>query len=69
MTNIFNLKDNPEDLQEEIDIDDLYEKKRKHDLNNLELFNKILNRIHDKIKKLQNCVKMQQIAGLLYLKL
>ena len=57
MTNIFNLKDNPEDLQEEIDIDDLYEKKRKHDLNNLELFNKILNRIHDKIKKTSKLCK------------
>ena len=57
MTNIFNLKDNPEDLQDKIDIDELYEKKRKHDLNNLELFNKILNRIHHKIKQTSNLCK------------
>jgi len=37
MTHIFNLADNTEDLQEKIDLDELYEKKRVTDLNNLDL--------------------------------
>jgi hypothetical protein len=49
MANIFTLE-NVEDFSEKVNIDDLYEKKRKQDLNKLELFNKILNRIHVKIK-------------------
>ena len=51
-TTIFNLKDTGDtDLSDKIDIDDLYEKKRQADENNMELFNRILNRIHTKIKK------------------
>ena len=49
MTNIFNLE-NLNDFSEKIDMDELYEKKKQHDLNQLELFNKILNRIHVRIK-------------------
>ena len=49
MSNIFTLE-NVEDFSEKISIDDLYEKKRQYDLNKLALFNKILNRIHVKIK-------------------
>ena len=49
MANIFTL-DNNDDFSEKLNIDDLYEKKRQQDLNKLELFNKILNRIHVKIK-------------------
>jgi hypothetical protein len=49
MTNIFNLE-NFNDFSEKINIDDLYEKKRIKDLQKLELFKKILNRIHIKIK-------------------
>jgi hypothetical protein len=49
MANIFTLE-NIEDFSEKVNIDDLYEKKRKQDLNKLELFNKLLNRIHVKIK-------------------
>jgi hypothetical protein len=49
MANIFTLE-NVEDFSEKVNIDELYEKKRKQDLNKLELFNKILNRIHVKIK-------------------
>lgn len=49
MTNIFNLE-NIEDFSEKLNIDDLYEKKRQYDLGKLELFNKILNRIHVRIK-------------------
>jgi len=49
MTNVFTLEKN-EDFSEQLNMDDLYETKHKDDLNKLELFNKILNRIHVKIK-------------------
>lgn len=49
MANIFTLE-NINDFSEKLNIDDLYEKKKQYDLNKLELFNKILNRIHVRIK-------------------
>jgi hypothetical protein len=49
MSNIFTLE-NVSDFSEKINIDELYEKKRQHDLNKLALFNKMLNRIHVRIK-------------------
>jgi len=49
MANIFTLE-NVEDFSEKLNIDELYEKKRQQDLSKLALFNKILNRIHVKIK-------------------
>jgi len=49
MSNIFTLE-NIADFSEKINLDDLYEKKKQHDMNQLELFNKILNRIHVRIK-------------------
>jgi hypothetical protein len=49
MANIFNLE-NFTEFSEKINIDDLYEKKRLSDVNKLELFKKILNRIHIRIK-------------------
>ena len=59
MTNIFNLE-NISDFSEQINIDDLYEKKKQYDLNKLELFNKLLNRIHVKIKTTsRQCLDVQ----------
>ena len=49
MDNVFTLEKNG-DFAEKIDIDELFEKKQKHDLQQLELFNKVLNRIHVHIK-------------------
>jgi hypothetical protein len=49
MANIFTLE-NIDNFSEKISIDDLYEKKRQQDLSKLALFNKLLNRIHVKIK-------------------
>ena len=49
MANIFTLE-NIEDFSEKLNIDELYEKKRQYDLTQLALFNKILNRIHVRIK-------------------
>jgi len=49
MANIFTLE-NFTDFTEKINIDELYEKKRQNDLSKLDLFKKILNRIHVRIK-------------------
>ena len=49
MANIFTLE-NVENFSEKLNIDELYEKKRQHDVNQLALFNKILNRVHVRIK-------------------
>ena len=49
MANIFTLE-NFDDFSEKINIDELYERKRQHDLNQLALYNKLLNRIHVRIK-------------------
>jgi hypothetical protein len=47
--NIFTLSDE-NDLSDKINLDDLFETKREIDESKLVLYNKILNRIHNKIK-------------------
>jgi len=64
MANIFTLE-NIEDFSEKVNIDDLYEKKRKQDLNKLELFNKLLNRIHVKIKTISRQKVDEQVCWFL----
>ena len=64
MANIFKLE-NIDDFSEKVNIDDLYEKKRKQDLNKLELFNKILNRIHVKIKTVSRQKNDEQVCWFL----
>lgn len=49
MDTIFTLKDD-NDFSDKLNLDDLYEKKKQHDLNTLNIYNKILNRVHDKIR-------------------
>lgn len=49
MSSIFALE-NIEDSSDKLNIDELYEKKKQHDLTQLEIFNKILNLVHKKIK-------------------
>lgn len=49
MENIFTL-DKFDDFTENINIDDLYETKKSRDINTLQLFQKILNRVHSRIK-------------------
>jgi hypothetical protein len=49
MTNIFTLE-KFDDFTEKINLDDLYEKKQQTDMNKLVLFNKILNRVHTRIR-------------------
>lgn len=48
--NIFNLSDDNEEHMGKINLDDLFEKKREIDESKLNLYNKILNRIHHRIK-------------------
>ena len=49
MDTIFTVGDN-DDENVKINLDDLYERKQQHDLNTLSIYNKVLNRIHNKIK-------------------
>ena len=49
MANIFTLE-NVTDFSEKINIDELYDYKKASDLNKLALFQKILNRVHVRIK-------------------
>lgn len=53
MSNIFTLE-NFDGFSEKINIDTLYEKKQQSDINKLTLFNKILNRVHVRIKTTSN---------------
>ena len=64
MSNIFTLE-NIDDFSEKLNIDDLYEKKRQHDLQKLQLFNKLLNRVHVKIKTVSRQKLDQQICWFL----
>ena len=59
MSNIFTLE-NFADFSEKINIDELFDKKQKYDLNTLELYNKLLNRIHVRIKTTSKQKKNEQ---------
>ena len=50
MESFFDYKNDKIERLEKINLDDLYEKKKAHDQSKLFTFNKILNRIHAKIK-------------------
>ena len=49
MNTIFTLG-NETDENNSINLDDLYERKKQYDLNTLSIYNKLLNRIHNRIK-------------------
>lgn len=49
MDTIFTLGD-ASDTNTKLNLDELYEKKQQHDLNTLNVYNKILNRIHSRIR-------------------
>ena len=49
MNTIFTT-DSPEDYNEKLNLDDLYEKKKLHDLATTKNYNTILNRVHNRIK-------------------
>jgi hypothetical protein len=64
MANIFTLE-NIDDFSEKLNIDELYEKKHQQDLFKLSLFNKILNRIHIRIKTISRQKKDEQFSWFL----
>lgn len=49
MSSIFTLE-NIDDFSDKLNIDELYEKKKQHDLIKLDLFNKMLSNVHKRIK-------------------
>ena len=50
MTTIFNIDNHLNDFTENLNIDELYDRKKNADIQKLEVFNKILNRVHVRIK-------------------
>lgn len=54
MSTIFDYNNNDDDNNEKINMDELYEKKHNADLSKLNVYNKILNRIHKRIKTTAN---------------
>jgi len=61
MSSIF-LFDHEEANNSKVNIDDLYERRHRRDLKQLEIFNKILNRIH---KRIQHTAKISYVMILL----
>ena len=49
MNTIFTLSDSTEESTK-LNLDDLYERKKQQDLNTITLYNRILNRVHTRIK-------------------
>lgn len=47
---LIHVNEKEEELETQINLDELYERKQVRDLNTLESYNKILNRIHTRIK-------------------
>jgi len=61
MANIFTLE-NIDNFSEKINIDELYDYKKNTDLNQLALFQKILNRVHVRIKTTSKQKKNEQFC-------
>jgi hypothetical protein len=61
MANIFTLE-NTDNFSEKINLDDLYESKKTNDLNQLVLFQKILNRVHVRIKTISKQKKNDHLC-------
>ena len=57
---LFHVNSKEEEINTKINLDDLYERKQQRDLNTLDTYNKILNRIHTRIKTVsRNQIKEQ----------
>lgn len=61
MNTIFTV-DDPENYNDKLNLDDLYEKKKLHDLATTSNYNKILNRIHTKIKTTSRTQLVEQFC-------
>ena len=61
MTTIFTLTNDPEPV-DKINLDDLYERRKEDNLETVRTYNRILNKIHDRIKYVASQRNMDQIA-------
>lgn len=61
MTTIFTLTNDPEPV-DKINLDDLYERRKEDNLETVRTYNRILNKIHDRIKYIASQRNMEQIA-------
>ena len=59
MNTIFTV-DDPSNYSYKLNLDELYEKKKQHDLATTNNYNKILNRIHTKIKTTSRTQLLEQ---------
>jgi hypothetical protein len=55
----FFLYHDEEEGQQKLNIDDLFEKQQQHDLKQLSIYNKLLNRIHKRIKHVSRSIKKE----------
>lgn len=55
----FFLYHNEKDMTQKVDIDDLFEKHQQRDLKQLSIYNKLLNRIHKRIKHVSRAMKRE----------
>lgn len=62
MDTIFTLGDDDENENIKLNLDDLYERKKQYDLNTLSTYNKILVRVHHRIKTISRQVKNEQFC-------
>jgi hypothetical protein len=62
MDTIFTLGDDEENENIKLNLDDLYENKKQYDLNTLATYNKILGRIHHRIKMISRHHKNEQFC-------
>ena len=62
MDTIFTLGDFDDDNNTKVNLDDLYEKKKQHDLNTLKTYNRILNRINNKIRTVSRLQSNEQFC-------
>lgn len=62
MDTIFTLGDFDESNDTKVNLDDLYERKKQHDLNTLRTYNLILNRINSKIKTVSRIASNEQFC-------
>lgn len=61
MTTIFTLTNDPDPI-DSINLDDLYEKRKEENLETVRLYNRILNKIHDRIKYISRQRNVDQIC-------
>ena len=62
MDTIFTLGDFDDNEDVKVNLDDLYERKKRHDLNTLRTYNRILNRINNKIKTVSRIASNEQFC-------